>query len=239
MLSGLTNFTPESVLTIYDNLEFLIRILLSCVLGVLIGYERAKRLKEAGVRTHCIVAVAAATFMILSKYCFSDLEIGTMGTRGADPARMAAQVVSGISFLGAGVIFKSNGSIKGLTTAAGMWATAAVGMAIGAGMYWIGLSAAAVLILVQFVFHRHPIGSDSFTMQNICVTMKNEPSVQQAFNAFLSDRAATIEESRVSKRDGQLLMELTIRLVNPIMHEDAMQLLDTYSDIYDISIGKL
>ena len=69
--------------------------------------------------------------------------------------------------------------------------------------------------------------------------MKNEPSVQQAFNAFLFDRAATIEESRVSKRDGQLLMELTIRLANPIMHEDALQLLDTYPYIYDISIGKL
>ena len=70
-----------------------------------------------------------------------------------------------------------------------------------------------------------------------CFILHNQISL--AFNAFLSDRAATIEESRVSKRDGQLLMELTIRLVNPIMHEDAMQLLDTYPDIYDISIGKL
>ncbi len=236
MLFQLTNLTPESTLTIYDNLEFLIRILLSCALGILIGYERAKRLKEAGVRTHCIVAVAAATFMILSKYCFSDLGLDAMGAKVADPGRLAAQVVSGISFLGAGVIFKSNGGIKGLTTAAGMWATAAVGMAIGAGMYWLGIVATAVLILVQFVFHRHPIGSDSFILQNVCITMKDEVAVQQAFNEFLSDHAAIVEESHVSRRDGQFLMELTLRLMHPIVHEDALQLLNAQPDIYDISI---
>ena len=137
MLSGLTNYLPETALTVFDNLEFFIRIVLAAILGALVGLERSKRQKEAGVRTHCIIACTSALFMILSKYAFVDL-VGVDGLRGADPARIAAQVVSGISFLGAGVIFKNGNSIRGLTTAAGMWGTAAVGMAIGAGMYWVG-----------------------------------------------------------------------------------------------------
>ena len=137
MLTGLTQYVPEATLTIYDNLEFLLRLLLSAALGALVGLERSKRRKEAGIRTHCIIACTSALFMIVSKYAFLDC-LNIDGLRGADPARIAAQVVSGISFLGAGVIFKNGNSIRGLTTAAGMWGTAAIGMAVGAGMYWLG-----------------------------------------------------------------------------------------------------
>ena len=119
MLTGLSGYLPENTLTLYDNLEFLIRLLLSAGLGALVGLERSKRQKEAGVRTHCIIACTSALFMILSKYSFIDVTT-IDGLRGADPARIAAQVVSGISFLGAGVIFKNGNSIRGLTTAAGM-----------------------------------------------------------------------------------------------------------------------
>lgn len=84
-------------------MEFLIRIILAAFLGLLIGLERSRRYKDAGLRTHSIIAMAAAVFMILSKYAFVDLE-GVAGVKGADSARIAAQVVSGISFLGAGII---------------------------------------------------------------------------------------------------------------------------------------
>lgn len=104
MLFGLTYYLPEAVLTVGDNLEFLIRILVVELFGFLIGLERSKRQKDAGIRTHCIIAVTSAVIMILSKYCFVDLvDLGIAG-RNSDPGRMATQVVSGISFLGAGVI---------------------------------------------------------------------------------------------------------------------------------------
>ena len=128
MLSGLTQYVPEATLTVYDNLEFLIRLLLSAALGTLVGLERSKRRKEAGIRTHCIIACTSALFMIVSKYAFLDC-VTLDGLRGADPARIAAQVVSGISFLGAGVIFKNGNSIRGLTTAAGMWVPVCIGWA--------------------------------------------------------------------------------------------------------------
>ena len=87
MLTGLSGYLPENTLTLYDNLEFLIRLLLSAGLGALVGLERSKRQKEAGVRTHCIIACTSALFMILSKYSFIDVTT-IDGLRGADPARI-------------------------------------------------------------------------------------------------------------------------------------------------------
>lgn len=135
------------------ELAFFCRVLLSAACGIVIGYERKNRAKEAGVRTHCIVAVAAALMMIISKYGFADLAINALGTRGADPARIAAQVVSGVGFLGAGMIFVQRQTIKGLTTAAGMWATAGIGLAIGAGMYVVGMLTTVLVVVVQIVLH--------------------------------------------------------------------------------------
>ena len=159
MLSGLTNYLPETALTVFDNLEFFIRIVLAAILGALVGLERSKRQKEAGVRTHCIIACTSALFMILSKYAFVDL-VGVDGLRGADPARIAAQVVSGISFLGAGVIFKNGNSIRGLTTAAGMWATAGIGIEWGTAL--IGMAAALIFGLLAIRLVNYLIKSDKF-----------------------------------------------------------------------------
>ena len=124
-----------------EGLEFYLvlfsRILIAAACGAAIGWERKKHLKAAGARTHILICCGAALFMMLSKYAFIDLNVGEAvlyGTRGADPARIAAQVVTGIGFLGAGAIFKTGNSVKGLTTAAGIWMTAGVGMAIGSGM---------------------------------------------------------------------------------------------------------
>ena len=134
--------------------EYVLRIIIAGICGAVIGYERKSRLKEAGVRTHFIVALASALMMIVSKYGFSDLSEGTTGLRGADPARIAAAIVSGVGFLGAGAIFVRKQIIQGLTTAAGIWATSGVGMAIGAGMYFIGIASAVIILLVQIFLHK-------------------------------------------------------------------------------------
>lgn len=105
------------------QLAFLIRVLVATLCGGAIGLERTKRLKEAGIRTHCLVCCASALIMIVSKYAFADLSVGDaffFGDRGADPARIAAQVVSGISFIGLAVIYRNGSTLKGLTTAAGI-----------------------------------------------------------------------------------------------------------------------
>lgn len=221
MLTGLTGFLPESTLTLYDNLEFLFRILLSAALGAAIGLERTKRQKEAGVRTHCIIACASAVFMILSKYAFIDTA-ALDGSRGADTARIAAQVVSGISFLGAGVIFKNGNSIRGLTTAAGMWGTAAIGMAVGAGMYWLGLFEAAVLVAIQIILHRFPVGADALTTQEILVELEDTDELRARFDDLLKEHRGQVTESSLTRQDGCLRMEITVRLEPPITHDEAL-----------------
>ena len=235
MLSGLTNYVPETALTVFDNLEFFIRIVLAAILGALVGLERSKRQKEAGVRTHCIIACTSALFMILSKYAFVDL-VGVAGLRGADPARIAAQVVSDISFLGAGVIFKNGNSIRGLTTAAGMWGTAAVGMAIGAGMYWVGLIEAAVLVGIQIVLHRFPVGADALTTQEIVVEMTDSDELLARFDALVKSHRGQITESSLTRQNGILCMEVTAKLDPPITHEEALAFMKANDGVRRVSV---
>ena len=235
MLTGLSGYLPENTLTLYDNLEFLIRLLLSAGLGALVGLERSKRQKEAGVRTHCIIACTSALFMILSKYSFIDVTT-IDGLRGADPARIAAQVVSGISFLGAGVIFKNGNSIRGLTTAAGMWGTAAVGMAIGAGMYWVGLIEAAVLVGIQIVLHRFPVGADALTTQEIVVEMTDSDELLARFDALVKSHRGQITESSLTRQNGILCMEVTAKLDPPITHEEALAFMKANDGVRRVSV---
>ena len=124
--------------------EWMLRILCAALIGAVIGYERHNRSKEAGLRTHMIVAAAAALLMVVSKYGFSDVG-------ASDPARIAAQVVSGIGFLGVGIIFIKNETVLGLTTAAGIWATSAVGLAFGAGFYVLGVLTGFLIVVIQII----------------------------------------------------------------------------------------
>lgn len=113
----------------------------------MIGYERKNRNKEAGIRTHAIVAIGAAMLMIVSKYGFAD-------SIRFDASRIASQIVSGVGFLGAGMIFVKNQTINGLTTAAGIWTTCGIGMAIGSGMYYIGGVTTLIIVCIQIVMHK-------------------------------------------------------------------------------------
>ena len=235
MLTGLTDFLPEVTLTVFDNLEFFIRILLSAVLGALVGLERTKRQKEAGIRTHCIIACAAAVFMILSKYAFVD-PASALGTRGVDGARIAAQVVSGISFLGAGVIFKNGNSIRGLTTAAGIWATSAIGMAIGAGMYWVGLITTVIMMVAQVVLHRFPVAGDAAVTQELAVSMADTPELHQALTRLLNDHGGCVTDSALSRDDVHIAMELTVRLAEPITYEEALRFMQEHPGVERLSV---
>ncbi|WP_369216623.1 MgtC/SapB family protein, partial [Streptomyces flavofungini] len=118
------------------------------VLSSVIGLEREIRQKAAGLRTYTIVGVGSALFTLVSKYGFSD--VLAAGTVSLDPSRMAAQIVSGLGFIGAGVIFVQRGSVQGLTTAATIWLTAAVGAAAGAGLPLLAVLATLAYFLVSY-----------------------------------------------------------------------------------------
>ena len=124
--------------------NFILRLFIAGILGGLIGFEREFRAKEAGLRTHFIVALGSALFMLISQYAF---------TGRFDAARVAAQVVSGIGFIGAGVIIFQKNVVRGVTTAAGLWVAAAIGLACGAGMYVVAIAATLFTIMCLETMH--------------------------------------------------------------------------------------
>ena len=127
------------------TMDFVLMLVVAGILGVLIGLEREYRAKEAGYRTHFLVAVGSALLMIVSQHGFDDM-LGKEGV-GLDPSRIAAQIVTGIGFIGAGTIILNRQIVRGLTTAAGIWATAGIGMCAGAGMYALAISATVLTLI--------------------------------------------------------------------------------------------
>lgn len=127
-----------------ENLEIFWQLVLAVVLGAFIGLERELARKTAGMRTFALVSLGAALFSIISKYAFKEF----WGVPGFDPSRIASQVVVGIGFLGAGLIILRQEKVRGLTTAAGMWVSASIGMAVGFRLYSIAVFATILTILV-------------------------------------------------------------------------------------------
>lgn len=225
--------------TLIQYLEFFARLLVACVCGALIGFERSKRFKEAGLRTHIIVCAAAALTMITSKYGFADLTDAAgksfNGVRGADPARLAAQIVSGVSFLGAGIIFRNGTSIRGLTTAAGIWATAGIGLSIGSGMYVIGIFATAVVALLQIFMHKYAPSADSMIIGQIHCHVEKSDAFRASLNAYIEEKKMQIVASKVAfDDDGSATYDLTLRMSQDTTISDLSQFLESNEGVREI-----
>ncbi len=130
-----------------DEVHVVLRLAVAAGLGAAVGFERELRDREAGMRTHLLVALGSCLFTLISAYGFHDFLASGDTVVRADPSRIAAQIVTGIGFLGAGAIIREGLSVRGLTTAGSLWVVAAIGMAIGAGFYWAG---AATTVLTLF-----------------------------------------------------------------------------------------
>jgi putative Mg2+ transporter-C (MgtC) family protein len=230
------SFFSTFELTTSPLLDCCCRLIVSCILGMLIGIERSKRFKEAGVRTHIVVCCGAALCMIVSKYGFADLGGILDGSRTSDPARVAAQVVSGIGFLGAGVIFKNGSTVRGLTTAAVLWFSACVGLAVGAGMYVIGVFAALVTLLLLVVLHRHAIGGDAYATNRLQFVVKNGSNFNGALMDQLEQWQAQVSESKVARhRDGTTDYDLTVRRRTEIQYAEMKAFMESRDDIISAS----
>ncbi|HHR8284228.1 TPA: MgtC/SapB family protein [Salmonella enterica subsp. enterica serovar Muenchen] len=191
--------------------DLLIRIALAGFLGGLVGIERQLRSKEAGLRTHILVGMGSAMFMIVSKYGFED--IIRENHVALDPSRIAAQVVSGMGFLGAGTIIIQKQTVKGLTTAAGMWVTAAIGLVIGSGLYEIGIYGAFLTLIVLEVFRQL---SNRLLSRHCGLQVKLRPeSVSRVFVALQAIPVRfsfrSLKESTSGDKTWELFLVLTLR----------------------------
>ena len=237
---NLLNAFPSS-LTFSQQIVILIRIVLATACGSLVGLERSRRLKGAGIRTHSLVACTAALLMIISKYGFTDLFVnGTdfAGVRGADPARIAAQIVSGVSFLGVGIIYRDvRYATKGLTTAAGIWAVSAIGMAIGCGMYVAGIFTTAFILGLQIFMHKHMVGADLYNDMKIEITMKDSPELREEINRQLALWDPVIVEEAISRTGAGLIKySFTLKSRGKLTHKDVHEYMSKYPDIQDFRI---
>ncbi|KXL53419.1 putative Mg(2+) transport ATPase [Anaerotignum neopropionicum] len=202
-------FLEESLLGLHGNAEFIFRIIIACICGGIVGYERTRRRKEAGIRTHVIVAIGSTLMMIVSKYGFYDV-ITTAGI-GVDVSRIASNVITGISFLGAGVIFVKNISIKGLTTAAGLWATAGIGLAIGAGMYSIGIFTTIFIPIIQILLHSGLNKQEFNHDDTVLITFYHIPSQIDSIKKELNKRNIEILHMELEKNpDGTATVILDV-----------------------------
>ena len=234
----------NSQFSLTQNLDFLFRLLVAASCGAAIGVERSKRFKEAGVRTHLVVCFAAALIMVISKYGFADLTSPDgsdfPGIRGADPARVAAQVVSGISFLCSAVIIKNGGSVKGLTTAAGLWLTAGIGLAIGAGLFVIGVGGTLLMASMQILLHRFAVGGDAYTGNRMQFTVKNGYDFNTALEEQLKAWDAQLADSKITRRkDGTTEYDLTIRRKKALTYAEIKEFMMEREDILSVSNSPL
>lgn len=186
-----------------------VRLLLASVCGFAIGIERTNRLKDAGMRTHLIVCMASALMVIVSKYGFFDIA-GYAEFFKVDASRVAANIVSGVSFLGAGIIFVRNRSITGLTTAAGIWATSGIGMAMGAGQYVIAIAGTAIIIIAQSLLHNDHITGGGLMMLDLRIDGRSG-NVSQTVQQIQNLGAELIDLSVTQKKNDILRVEMKIK----------------------------
>ena len=187
--------------TAIDFLDLGLRIILSAICGALIGLERERRYKNAGLRTHVIVAISAAILMIVSKYGFLDIASIPDVRLTSDGGRIAAGVIQSIGFLGAGVIFVRKESIIGLTTAAGLWATVGIGLCFGSGMYILGISATLILVLVNILLRIHHQRIAFQTIITVSSHVSKHGMTLTEFEAQLKEAGAQLRDFSFSRNE--------------------------------------
>ncbi|MCQ5210040.1 MAG: MgtC/SapB family protein [Megasphaera massiliensis] len=207
--------------------DSIIRLVISLILGAIIGYERQSQSKSAGLRTHTLVCVGSCLCMIISinvamEYFFE------FGYRNADPGRIAAQVVSGVGFIGAGTILanQKERSVRGLTTAAGIWAVSAIGLVVGAGYLVVAIVATALIFLVLTVFVRLDARLEGqFRKKYIMhVVMKNNIDQARRLSHFVSDHQLHIKKFHNYSDDEAPLSEIELELT-ALSHVDAPEII--------------
>lgn len=215
------------------GVELVLRILLSALCGSAIGLERGIRLKEAGQRTHCVIAIGACTFMILSVYGFLD----TAGS--LDVTQIACQIVCGIGFLGVGIIYKSDTfGISGLSTATGLWTTAAVGMACGIGMYALACCVTTLLIVFHIFLNVTRMESFGYTIQTVTIEIDDledlKPLLKEKKRAYRA-KILSCEYTR-NEEKGTVTVCFRFRMLGAIPLKDILQVIENNKSIRGISI---
>ena len=219
----------ESLNSLEVNLpNSVFRLVISMLLGMVIGAERKRKGQTAGIRTFALISMGACLAMLLSIYVPQEY----LGLKNGDPGRIAAQVITGIGFLGGGAMIQMRGTVRGLTTAAGIWITAIIGMAVGIGMYLVSFSATCLVLLTLIVFEqyskRKKIGQDSkvinLTIDGILDNISSYKEVLEEYDIHLSTFYIEYDyENKVTELNFVILVH---------SYTDVLPLLNKISGVY-------
>lgn len=217
-----------------SDVEIVFRLVVSVILGGVIGFERQHRRKNAGLGTYILVCLGACLVTTLSINMYA----GVQGLTNADPARLAAQVVSGIGFLGAGAILKEGLTIRGLTTAAGLWVSACVGIAAGAGAMVGAVTTTALVVLILLTLPRiEKVCIDCPSTISLVIRAKESPGQIGRIGAYLGSRGFTITEIHIEQLEqGIVMIPVTFIVPNNALLEQIVTELSKIDGV--ISVAK-
>lgn len=210
--------------------EIALKLFLAALLGGVVGIERENKKRAAGLRTHVLVSLGSALVMITSEYIFNQYH----GMANIDPARLGAQVISGIGFLGAGTIIKQGASVKGLTTAASLWTVACIGLATGSGFYIAAVLTAAIVTITLVLlskFENVLAGKNSINPE-ITVKLDNKPGKLGEVASHIGKSGANITNVDIEEDDESLLLvRFTLKLPKGLSRQDIVLQLKTMSGV--------
>ena len=218
------------------NVDFMLRLLVAGILGAIIGLDREYPAKEAGYRTHFLVSLGSALIMIVSQYGFQ--EIIKENSVTLDPSRVAAQVVSGIGFIGAGTIILQKQIVRGLTTAAGIWATAGIGLAVGAGMYAIGI-ATTVLTLIGLELLSYIFKSVGMKSSMIAFSTNNKDTLKQIADRFNSKDYMIVSYEMQTLHPGEMESYQVTMVIKSKRNNDEGHLLSLMQNFPDVTVQRI
>ena len=218
------------------NVDFMLRLLVAGILGAIIGLDREYRAKEAGYRTHFLVSLGSALIMIVSQYGFQ--EIIKENSVTLDPSRVAAQAVSGIGFIGAGTIILQKQIVRGLTTAAGIWATAGIGLAVGAGMYAIGI-ATTVLTLIGLELLSYIFKSVGMKSSMIAFSTNNKDTLKQIADRFNSKDYMIVSYEMQTLHPGEMESYQVTMVIKSKRNNDEGHLLSLMQNFPDVTVQRI
>ena len=222
---------PKAQKTMTDHIiTFTIRLIVAMILGGIVGLEREYRAKDAGFRTHFLVAIGSALFTLISMYGFAD------GVK--DTSRVAAQVVSGIGFLGAGIIVFQRNVIRGLTTAAGLWVTAAIGMACGVGQFYMAVLVTLLILIGLEVLNRFipHIGSSSVQLSF------SSPSRKDVADAIMNIRKIVVDvisyeiKNKESDKGEYYKVQMEVRTKHRQRNDRILEILKDFDNVNIIDV---